>query len=528
VARDHGTGMPRLELTESQWVKPWRTDLVSILADQPQCRPVLQLCRDGEPWSAGAILALGDRMAGQIGGRSSPSRIWVCDDVGCITLAALVALRGTVVVVDGRTPALEAGNLAEAAPPDLLVTFEAPCSLVDWAERSQLPILLVSSGLDVLARNLPRCWPARSDPVADLGVVTSGTSSASRVIELSSQQITAALSGVYRFGDLRAEDLVLNVSPLHHTLGLVTGLIAPVLRGARVARAALADFAAAKAASERPTWCAASPAAFELLLSIQPFGDRWAPRVIRLSSAPVPVSVADRLFRVADSTILNAYAMSEAPGEISSRRLLRTNLGNVGSGTVCEVGVFDEVGLPVPSGCDGEIWIRGPNVALDALLRGRSRGRSRSDDLTRQGWAPTGDRGAIELGELVIKGRIDDLINCGGEKVAPEGIETVLAEHPDVKECVAFPVPHRTLGQGVAVAVVANGPGIRVQDLRRFILGRLPPTNNPLRILIVSAIPRARSGKISRRSLADRFGLGGERDPSAWPEGPTTGGGLAS
>lgn len=74
------------------------------------------------------------------------------------------------------------------------------------------------------------------------------------------------------------------------------------------------------------------------------------------------------------------------------------------------------------------------------------------------GWFRTGDQGYIDNdGYLYIKGRFKEIINCGGAKISPREIEEVLLSHPTVKEGVAFAIPHLSLGEVVAVAIVTKG-----------------------------------------------------------------------
>ena len=80
--------------------------------------------------------------------------------------------------------------------------------------------------------------------------------------------------------------------------------------------------------------------------------------------------------------------------------------------------------------------------------------------------------------------------------------------HPAVAEAMAFPVPHPTLGESVAAAVVLReGARATVQEIRLFASGRLAPFKLPQPIVIVAAIPTGRSGKPQRIGLAERLGL---------------------
>src|SRR5437762_9757821 len=85
-------------------------------------------------------------------------------------------------------------------------------------------------------------------------------------------------------------------------------------------------------------------------------------------------------------------------------------------------------------------------------------------------WFKTGDLGFFDDdGYLFLAGRIPEIINRGGEKIAPQEIDDVLIEHPAVAEVVTFAVPHATLGEDVASAVVLR-PGYVAspKDIRRF------------------------------------------------------------
>ena len=74
-----------------------------------------------------------------------------------------------------------------------------------------------------------------------------------------------------------------------------------------------------------------------------------------------------------------------------------------------------------------------------------------------------------------MTGRIKEIIDRGGEKVAPREIEDVLISHPGVQQVVVFPVPHPALGEDIAAAVVPkNGKSLSEFELRDFALQRLP------------------------------------------------------
>lgn len=105
-----------------------------------------------------------------------------------------------------------------------------------------------------------------------------------------------------------------------------------------------------------------------------------------------------------------------------------------------------------------------------------------------------------------MTGRLKELINRGGEKIAPREIDEALLAHPAVRQAVAFAVQHPTLGENIAAAVVlAFGSTLEEGDLIDHALSRLPFFKVPARILLLPDIPKGPTGKIQRIGLATRL-----------------------
>ena len=123
------------------------------------------------------------------------------------------------------------------------------------------------------------------------------------------------------------------------------------------------------------------------------------------------------------------------------------------------------------------------------------------------GWLNTGDLGSIdEEGFLTIVGRTKEVINRGGEKIAPYDVEKALLCHPSVREAAAFAVPHPRLGQNVGVAVVLHASTSSTStELIDFIFDRLAPFQMPRHIQIVESLPVGATGKISQSRLSEAF-----------------------
>ena len=156
--------------------------------------------------------------------------------------------------------------------------------------------------------------------------------------------------------------------------------------------------------------------------------------------------------------------------------------------------------------------IRGPNVT-----RGYANNPEANATAFCGGWFRTGDQGYLDgEGYLFITGRLKELINRGGEKIAPPEIDEVLLAYPGVRRAVAFAVPHPSLGEDIAAAVVLKEGAVGCEAvLREFALDRLPTFKVPSRIIFVNDVPK----RPDRKDSTDRAGR---------PSGGGAGGGLRS
>lgn len=105
-------------------------------------------------------------------------------------------------------------------------------------------------------------------------------------------------------------------------------------------------------------------------------------------------------------------------------------------------------------------------------------------------------------------GRTDAMIVTGGENVDPEEVERALRLLPDVQDACVFGLPCREFGERV-VAVVVAAPGampLQLESLRCQLRARLPRFKQPRALLVANVLPLTASGKLDRRTCAERFG----------------------
>lgn len=341
---------------------------------------------------------------------------------------------------------------------------------------------------------------------------TSGTTSRPKMVPLTQANLCASARNIAHTLALGPSDVCLNVMPLFHIHGLMAPVLASLASGGSVYCTpgfdALRFFGWLEDAD--PTWYSAVPTMHQAVLARLPRNrDRAARarlRFIRSASAALPAQVMKALEEGLDAPVIEAYAMTEAAHQMCSNPLppAPRKPGMVGPAAGPEVAVMDEAGGVVPAGTEGEIVIRGDNVMHGYLAN------PAADATAFHGsWFRTGDLGYLDPdGYVKVTGRLKEIINRGGEKVAPLEVDDVLLDHPDVAQVCTFALPHPRLGEDVAAAVVrAPESGVDEAALRAFAAERLADFKVPRTVVFVDEIPKGATGKIQRIGLARALGL---------------------
>lgn len=170
---------------------------------------------------------------------------------------------------------------------------------------------------------------------------------------------------------------------------------------------------------------------------------------------------------------------------------------------IIEVRVVGLDGVDVPSGQEGEIWLRGVSVMDGYLGTNGQQGLGLTDS-----WFKTGDIGRLENGGLLrIVDRIKDVINRSGEKIAAAEIESCLLQHPDLLEAAVFSQPDAQTGEAVvAVVVPADRANITVDAVKQHVASRLAAYKVPQVVYVRSeALPKNPAGKLLKSSLKREY-----------------------
>jgi 2-furoate---CoA ligase len=368
--------------------------------------------------------------------------------------------------------------------------------------------------LDHLAQTEPDGeLPAEAGNEDDLSVIlyTSGTTGWPKGVPRTHRAEHAATVAHVIQTQQRPGEVTLGVMPLFHTMG-VRSLLASILVGG--------------------TWV--PQAGFEVGVSLELIERDLVSALYLVPTIYWSLLQTGRLNQAAKSVTRVAYAgapMTPALAEeISGTLHPEVFVNHLGSTeiytfTVCadvrkkpgcagRAGVFSRVRLVdpadpaavVPKGAQGQVAVSMASPEAFTGYRNRPDADTRA---IRDGWYLTGDLAAEDdEGDLWVGGRVDDMINSGGENLYPDEIEAALARCPAVSAVVVVGLPDDRWGQAVTAFVVpardfdAERALHQLSAYARSASG-LPSLKRPKRYVAVDRIPTSAVGKILRRELTE-------------------------
>jgi acyl-CoA synthetase (AMP-forming)/AMP-acid ligase II len=494
-----------------------QTTLAQLLADPNSAAPAVIIESPPVVLTYRALAEQIERLAEQLrsAGLSPGDCVAMVLPNGLEFLVLFLAIARAGLVAAPLNPAYKIHELQiffEDIQPRAVIVGSSNAAVTEAAAGLSLPIwpaYLESSGAVGLTGvpQLSRCIPGnpRGDDFTLL-LHTSGTTSRPKGVPLTHTNVLRSALNIASHYALTSSDRSLVVMPLFHGHGLIGAALATLASGG--AAIVPPRFSASQFwglfRKHGATWYSAVPTIHEVLLER---ADRdGAPdggaRFIRSCSAALAPAVLANLEKRFGAPVLEAYGLTEAAHQVASNPLppRPRKPGTVGFGTGAELAIIDETGRHLPPNRPGEVVVRGPDI-----MRGYRNDPEATAAAFINGWLRTEDAGVLDDdGYLALTGRIKELINRGGEKIAPSEIDDVLLEHPAVAEAAAFGVPDVKYGEEVWAAVVLKGDS-NADQLQAFCRARLADFKVPKVIRIVTAIPKNETGKIERRDLTALF-----------------------
>lgn len=386
---------------------------------------------------------------------------------------------------------------------------------------------------------------------------TSGSTSEPKGVMIPDRVLTANIDACCEAAELSLAEVMVSWLPLYHDMGLVGFLSIPMTRGVQLVQAAPQDFLAhpgnwmqwisdwggTATAGPNFSWVLATralkrakdldlstltlalsgaepvdPAAVEAFVAAaEPFGFRAGSVFPAFGMAEVAIGGSfpkrhaglqtdsvDRVVLERDR-IAKQLLVGDADEELDVRRL--PLLGTAVPGLEMKV-VDPETYAELPERHVGELLLRGTSVTPGYYKRPDA-----TAALFRDGWLCTGDLAYVIDGQLVLCGRIKDVIIVGGRNVFPEDIERACGTLEGVRagNVIAFGVDgYKGKETVVVVAEVrpSDAEGV-LDEVRHAIHHRtlevcgLPPRD--VMLVKPGTLPKTSSGKLQRAKCRELY-----------------------
>jgi len=416
---------------------------------------------------------------------------------------------GAVVPMNPLLKAREIAHYLGDSGASLAIVWETAAEEADAGAATAGAESVVVPALDEVAS-----WPAapdrevtrRADSDTAVILYTSGTTGTPKGAELTHANMrrNASVTATSLLG-LGPDDVVMGCLPLFHSFGQTCGLNAAVQSGACLTLISRFSPLAALQVIERDrvTVFEGVPTMYVgMLREGDGAADTSSLRLCVSGGAALPVEVLNGFEKTFSAVILEGYGLSETSPVATFNRRDQRKPGSIGlpvEGVELRLVNVEDGDALAPPGAVGEIAIRGHNVMKCYWKRPEATAAA-----MRGGWFHTGDLARVdEDGFYYIVDRKKELIIRGGYNVYPREIEEVLYEHPAVHEAAVIGIPHPSLGEEVAAAVVLR-PDAKADpdELRDWVKQRVAAYKYPRYVWLTDGLPKGATGKILKREIA--------------------------
>jgi acetyl-CoA synthetase len=173
--------------------------------------------------------------------------------------------------------------------------------------------------------------------------------------------------------------------------------------------------------------------------------------------------------------------------------------------------VLDDDAKPVRDGAAGYLTITEPWPSMLRGIWGNPERYIEAYWSRFEGIYFAGDGAKLdEDGDLWVLGRVDDVMNVSGHRLSTSEIESALVGHPWVAEAAVVGASDELTGQAVVAFVILRHSHVAEAEasdvnkiLREHVSKEIGAIARPRQVMVVSELPKTRSGKIMRRLLRD-------------------------
>ncbi len=341
---------------------------------------------------------------------------------------------------------------------------------------------------------------------------TSGTTGAPKGCIHTHRSVMATLVGAVTWNPASADSVSLVSLPLFHVTGMQVSMNAPIFVGATMVVMTRWDRTAAGALIERygvTEWRNIVTMVIDFLSDpdVRDF-DLSSLKAIGGGGAAMPKAIAERLYEMTGLTYIEGYGLSETiaathvnPVDNPKAQCLGIPVFDVDC-RVIDVASGEQLGV----GEVGEIVINGPQVFKGYWNRPDAT-RQAFTDIDGKSFFRTGDLGYYDdQGYFYLVDRVKRMINASGYKVWPAEVESMMYQHPAIREACVIAAPDPRRGETVKAVVVLrdDAPADLTEEvIRRWCQENMAAYKAPRLVEFRDSLPRSATGKVLWRVLQE-------------------------
>lgn len=353
---------------------------------------------------------------------------------------------------------------------------------------------------------------------------TSGTTSLPKILQLSHANLLAAAKTTTNTLHLNSETRMVNLLPLTHYDGIVTGLFTAHFNYATQIR--LGPFTVSLLPDVfdaiykyRATHVLLTPSILALMLRLgeeveDVFRSADFQFVISVA-ASLPPKIWAEFQEKTGKKVVNVYGLSETGNNlIAGPDDDSYQIGSIGKPVDCKAIIINDAGEKVSTDETGELLLQGPSITSGYLGE-----QLATRNINGEEWFATGDLAKRDQnGVYWLAGRKKNIIIVAGRNVYPDEINNAFLSHPAVLEVATVGIPDEIWGERVVCCAVTRTP-VTAEELSEHAAKFLTDYKVPREIHIVSELPKGRSGKVLSNELIKRLMEGSLRHPDKTQEG---------
>jgi len=363
---------------------------------------------------------------------------------------------------------------------------------------------------DLSESNLQKLAERRPDPmeVAHMGP-TGGSTGLPKVAPRTHNSYISRTEYTTRALELNSNDTCIVVAPVGHDLSFSVGVCPAIFSFAKMVMVDSTDPAdiLSTIQKEKVTATAWVPALADRLVNFEGLKDYDVSSFQKMycGGQASPAELVKAINEKLGCKYINAYGGTEGQHAMIrqdyDQAIVHTTVGR----PICPYDtykVIDADGKDLGLNTPGELVIKGPCVFTGYYHAPEENEKA----FTRDGFFRTGDQVKIDKsGNIIITGRIKDIIMRGGENISPVEIEELLITHPDVAQVSVIGMPDPVLGER-ACAYIQTKPGAKLsfEDIISFLKSKGASTLQlPERVEFIDKIPLTEAEKPDKKPLRE-------------------------